>query len=312
MTEFEAGVFGATRTLTLPALLAPGDRFADFVVRRRLGRGGSSEVYLVDDPDGRAVALKILGLESVRTELAQERFRHEFDIARNLRHPNIVAMFSHGSEEGRLWMTMQYVNGSAASTLVPGQHEIPDLARLLDVLRRIAAGLDYAHGENVLHGDVKPSNMLVGRDDPALVVLTDFGIARALDEPAPSHARRILGSIPYAAPEVLTAQQLYPSTDQYGLACSIVEFLTGRTPFPRSNKFAIAYAHRSTPPPQLSRRRSWIPRAVDTIVGTALAKDPLARYASCGELVKALTDALPDAQPTPPPRSIRRRLRRML
>ncbi|WP_338080069.1 serine/threonine-protein kinase [Antrihabitans stalactiti] len=289
-------------------LLAPGDRFAGFVVASLLGEGGSSLVYRADEPSaGREVALKVLKAEAMQSGPARERFRREFEIAHSLHHPNIVEMFANGAEAGSLWLTMKPVPGVAATKLVPTRRSEPDVATLLAMLEPIAACLDFAHAAGVVHRDVKPSNILVCVSDPAASVLTDFGIARRLDDPRQrGRYGYVLGSMPYIAPEVLKAESLYPSTDQYSLACSIVEFLTGRPPFPYSTRFAIADAHRSFPPPRLSARRKWIPRSVDAVVAKALAKDPFDRYETCTQLVDLLTD-LRDVVPAPP-RTLRRRL----
>lgn len=290
-------------------LLAPGDRFAGFVVGQLLGLGGSSVVYRAEDAAAhRQIALKILKIEASLSDQARARFQREFDIAHSLHHPNIIEVYAHGEEADFPWLSMQYVNGVAATSLVPTRRTQPDIAKVLALLTPIAACLDYAHSAGVVHRDVKPSNILVCHDDPASSVLTDFGIARRLDDPRkPGRYGYVLGSMPYIAPEVLTAQTLHASTDQYSLACAIVEFLTGRAPFPYSTRFAIADAHRSSPPPRLSARRRWIPRSVDAVLAKALSKDPCDRYETCTQLVDLLATDLRDVVPSPP-RTLRRRL----
>ena len=283
-------------------LLDPGVRFAGYAVVGLLGRGGSSEVYLVDDGIRADTTLKVLVGEAVRSRHACARLAREFDIARGLRHPNIVTMRRTGVEGKWPWLSMQYVIGYPASRLAPAPSAQPDVPLALTVLGCIASALDYVHSAGVVHRDVKPSNILVAEEDPPASVLTDFGIARYLDDQRPAgRDGRVVGSIPYVAPEALLGQKVGAAADQYGLACSIVEILTGKTPFPLATQFAIAYAHRETKPPQLSARRRWIPRRVDTVIARGMAKNPRDRYPSCAELVDAVSAALADARPDPPP-----------
>ncbi|MFD8248901.1 serine/threonine-protein kinase [Nocardia sp. NPDC059691] len=282
-------------------LLEPGDQFAGFVVRAPLGHGGSSHVYLAEDPEwSRPVSLKILGPEDSRSPEARARFVHEFDILSALRHPDIVRMYTHGETDGRLWSAHEYVAGATGSTLVRSPHRYPDLRRVLHVLTHVAAGLDFAHANGVVHLDVKPANVLVGTDE-STVKISDFDSARWLDRPEPPLATNgfVVVSVPYAAPELLRAETVSPATDQYALACSAVELLTGHTPFSRENLMATAEAQLREPPPALSAQHRWIPPEVDAILHRALAKAPGDRYDSCAELVRLLTEALRDVDPRP-------------
>ncbi|OQS16280.1 hypothetical protein B0T36_05810 [Nocardia donostiensis] len=282
--------------------LEPGEQFAGFIVRSRLGHGGSSEVYLAEDPQRpQLVALKILGPGDSRSPALRARFLHEFDILSALLHPNIVRMYQHGETDGRLWSAREYVAGATGASLVrvPQQHS--ELQRVLHVLTQIAAGLDFAHTNGVIHLDVKPANVLVGAGEPAAVKISDFDQARWLHRPEPPLATNgfVVVSVPYAAPELLQAATVSPATDQYALACSTVELLTGRPPFPRPNRMATARAQLHDPPPKISERRHWIPPEVDEILHRSLAKAPEDRYDSCTEPVRRLTEALHDIDPRP-------------
>ncbi|QIS11631.1 serine/threonine-protein kinase [Nocardia arthritidis] len=268
------------------------------------GEGGSSEVYLADDPvRGRPVALKILNRDAAVSAAARSRFRNEYAVAALLRHPNVITVFDHGQLDGRPWLTYEYVPGGTAVALVPDRHAEMDPVRVLPLLAGIAAGLDYVHGREVVHLDVKPANMLVGAHNSG--VLTDFGIARRSADRR--HDGRVMfGSIPYAAPEVLRGGPPGPAADQYSLACAIVEFLTGHPPFPLPDRLAVMEAQLRRTPPDVSGRRPWIPHAVDSILAKCLAKEPGARYNSCSEPVRLITRALRDIEP-PAPRSRWRR-----
>ncbi|MCX4091029.1 serine/threonine-protein kinase [Nocardia sp. alder85J] len=280
-------------------LVQPGDRFGGFVVRALLGAGGSGEVYLAEEvARGRVVSLKVLGAEESGSAAGRARFLHEFEIAAGLDHPDIVRVWGHGEVAGRLWLAAEYVEGVAASALAPALHDSRDLAVVLKVLADIADALDYLHGRGVLHLDVKPANMLVHQTDPASVKLTDFGSARRFDEPSGVRDGFVVASVPYAAPELLRGGRLGPATDQYALACSAVELLSGRPPFPGSSRYAIARAQVSAEPPDVSRRQHWIPHAVASILDKSLAKDSRARYGSCAEPIRLIGHALRDIDPS--------------
>ncbi|WP_346425986.1 serine/threonine-protein kinase [Williamsia sp. 1135] len=292
-------------------ILVPGTRVAGVTVRAHLGSGGTSEVYKVHNPvDDRIEALKVLDTEFTAVDVARTRFEREFELARTLEHPHIVAMYRSGEMAGEvlgpkqvrsaLWMTMQYVEGTTAAVLIPTPHGQARMPLVLEVLTQIAEALDFAHRMDVLHRDVKPSNILIGHETEISAVLTDFGIARFLDDTRPvAQNGRIVGSIPYAAPEMLQGQQLSTATDVYSLACTVVELVTGRPPFPYPTTFGIVHAHIAGVPPKVSDRRRWLPLALDSILGKALAKNPAERYQSCSELIDLIKNVLRDV-PVPP------------
>ncbi|RJO73664.1 serine/threonine protein kinase [Nocardia panacis] len=273
-------------------VLRIGDRFGDYSVRALLGVGGSAEVYLAEDAvREELVALKVAvaGDDEVR-----RRFRNEIVIAGGLRHPNIAPIYGHGEWEAMLWLAYPYFPGGCAGELVARPSGGIEIARVLRVLAGVADALDYLHGLELVHLDVKPTNMLVGEGDSG--VLTDFGIARGWTGPR-SRAPVGVGSLPYAAPEVLAGAAPTPAADQYSLACSAIEFLTGHPPFPLPSRRAVLTAHLRSAPPDVSWRRPWIPHAVDSILAKSLAKRPEARYASCAEPIRLITRALRDADP---------------
>jgi serine/threonine-protein kinase len=281
----------------VPVLLRSGDRLARYIVRRPLGHGGSSDVYLVEDAEsGEPLALKVLHAVEGDAVAGRARFRDEFEIAGKLDHPNIARVSAHGECGDVLWLIEEYFDGGSAVAFVPGRRATPDLSVVLPVLTQIAGGLDYAHARDVVHLDVKPSNMLVRTGDPMTVALADFGAAHRLGEPR-SPGAVVVGSIPYVAPEELRGEQIYAATDQYSLACSVVELLTGHPPFRRRSQFAVAEAHLVAGPPPISPHHRWIPHAVDSILAKMLAKDPRERYNSCAEPIELIAHALRDIDP---------------
>ncbi|WNG81621.1 serine/threonine-protein kinase [Mycobacterium sp. ITM-2016-00316] len=283
-------------------MLEPGDVISDYTIDALLGSGASADVYRVHHTGSTdAVALKVLHTDPAGHPRTRERFAREFTIAAMLDHPHIVAMYEQGDSPA-LWMTMQYIDGPESSVLIPKTGQEPDIAAILRASGQIADAVDYAHSMDVLHRDIKPANILldIGHEN---AFLNDFGIAQLIDDVSPlARNGRVRGSIAYAAPELLQGQQLTPATDLYGLACTMVEWITALPPYPRSTPFAITYAHLHDPTPALSRRRRWLPSGIDSIFAKALAKDPAARYVSCTELVDIVSRLLRGV-PVPPARS---------
>lgn len=265
-------------------MLRPGDQFAGYIIDRTLGRGGNAMVYLAHRQSEPAVALKILTDEH-RDPAALERLRREFDIASRLHHRHIAAMLDHGPA----WLTMQYVDGGNVAALT-------SVADKLSALAQVADALDYAHDQGVIHCDVKPSNILSDKDFARSgAVLIDFGVAHVPGDPAPPVAARpshVQASLPYAAPELLTGNAPSPATDEYELACTAVELITGAPPFTAATPTGLVERHLHHPPPRVSHQIDWVPRAFDSILAKAMAKRPEVRYPTCTEFVRLITRAL--------------------
>ncbi|MEE3852949.1 serine/threonine-protein kinase [Gordonia sp. LSe1-13] len=296
-------------------VFAAGDVVADHTIDAFLGSGSSAEVYRVHTASHpEPLALKVLHTRSSDQQRIRERFEREFSIASLLDHPNIVHMHARGEldidelgVDNRtpatvLWMTMEYVAGMSANELVGPHPTQAEVAATVEIGRQIADALDYAHSCEVLHRDVKPANIIVSTaSTPTRAVLTDFGIAQLLDDARPlARNGRVQGSIAYAAPELLTASRISPATDQYALAASLFELLTGEPPFPRATAFAITYAHLHDPIPRLTKTQPWLPSALNSVFAKALAKNPADRYPTCAEFTDIVRRALLDV-PVPTP-----------
>lgn len=262
-------------------VVSPGDRITGYAVEEVLGRGGWAVVYRARDTTDRAVALKVLN-EQHRRPAQLARLHREFEFARRLDNPNIVTVYDAGPN----WLAMELVDG-------PPLNRLPELTDRLTVLTQIAAALDYAHRCGIVHGDVKPSNILVAQDISQLRgVLIDFGVAHAVAEDVGRRPSHIEASLPYSAPELLSGHAPSAATDEYALACTTVEILTGSPPFTAHTAMGLMDEHLHRPPPRISRRISWVPHAVDSILAKAMAKSPDSRYNSCSEFMRLIVRAL--------------------
>ena len=264
-------------------------------LRRLLAQGGMAEVWeAVDEILGRPVAVKILHSHLADDESFRERFRREAIAAARLAHPNVVATFDTGTDEGVTFIVMELVEGS---TLRQVLNQTGPMApeRIVHVGAQVADALHYAHRAGVVHRDVKPANILLCPD--GRVKVADFGIAKAVEEsepdrPTPSEALTgtgsIIGTAQYLAPEQVDGRAVDGRTDVYALGVVLYEMVCGRPPFTGETDMAVALKHITTNPPAPGAVRAGVPRALEEIVLRAMAKRPDDRYQSADELRTAL------------------------
>jgi serine/threonine protein kinase len=280
-----------------------GEVFAGYVIQRLLGTGGMGEVYLAQHPRlPRQDALKILSSASAADDEFRARFNREAELAATLWHPHIVRVLDRGEFNGRLWISMDYVDGTDAGRLIRERYSggMPE-QDVVDIVTAMADALDFGHEHRLLHRDVKPENILVTASDSQRrrVLLTDFGIARRIDDVSNlTKADVALGTINYVAPEQLVGKPLDGRADQYALAATTFHLLTGAPPFQDSNPAVVISNHLSTPPPRLSERRPDLAH-LDAVLARALAKDPDARYPNCLDFSRALAQPAPHRHAPP-------------
>ncbi|NLF13428.1 MAG: ABC transporter substrate-binding protein [Anaerolineaceae bacterium] len=275
-----------------------GRRLGKYEIRAEVGRGGMGTVYLAHDPLlQRRVALKVLAPHLAGEPDLIERFLREARAAARLKHPNIVTIYDVGQEGSTYYFVMEYVDGpSLARALAQRGPMSPGGA--LRLLRPLASALDYAHGQELVHRDVKPGNILLDpRGEPAL---GDFGIARAAQDSRLTTTGTLVGTPEYMSPEQARGDEVDHRTDLYSLAIVAYEMLGGRSPFAGTTPHGVLYRQVHEAPPPLRQPRpgdpAW-PAAVDGVLQKALAKEPGQRYETAGAFVEALARALGAAQP---------------
>jgi hypothetical protein len=284
----------------------PGDgvaetMFGPYRLDQLLGSGGMGEVYRAYDTEQeRTVALKLLPARLAEDEEYRKRFRREAYIAARLADPHVVPLHRHGEIGGRLFLDMRLVDGDDLGTILERDGAL-EPGRAIGIVEQLASALDAAHEAELVHRDVKPSNVLVARrrgpGGVEFAYLADFGIARALTTRTSSRitaSGATIGTLDYMAPERFAGGEVDGRADVYSLGCLLYECLTGRRPFVRSDVAALIHAHLSLPPPRPSLTVG-VPSTLDVVIARAMAKQPAARFPMAGALAAAGRRALEDA-----------------
>jgi eukaryotic-like serine/threonine-protein kinase len=259
---------------------------------RQLDKGGMSDVYLAKRvTDGMLVAIKVLRPEFTRT-MGRDMFHREIALLKNLKHPNILPLLESGEQRERLCFISPYAEGgSLAARFDDGR--FVDLDGAIEIARPLAAALDYAHAQNVVHRDIKPGNVLFMEEQ---VVLCDFGVARAIIRSGGerlSSSGLLVGTPHYMSPEQASGvSKIDGRSDVYALACVVYEMLMGEPVFDGPSAAAVLRKHRAARPPSLRVVKPELPEYVESAVHAALEKQPKDRPATAGQFVELLEGQL--------------------
>src|SRR4051812_40222353 len=265
-------------------------------VLERIGRGGMASVLLAEDERlGRRVAVKRLHAES--PEDTARRFRREARLGASLNHPNLVSVYDIVSDEEGVLIVMEYVEGETLRDAL-GRGPLP-AKRAIEVLRGLASGLDHAHAEGIVHRDVKPANVLLGRRSGE-VKLADLGIATAVESTRITKSGTVMGTASYMAPEQLEGHRAGPEADVYSLAVVAWEALSGKRAYDGRTPIEIATRKASEPPPALTEAWRDAPPAAAAVLQRAMGADPASRPRSATALVDELEQALAPASAARP------------
>jgi hypothetical protein len=253
----------------------------------KIGEGGLAEVYRAQDVAlGRLVAVKALRREYVVDPAFLVRFHREAQSAAGLTHPNIVAVHDFGQDLGRPYIVMEYVPGRDLRTILQQAGPL-SINQAVDIAVQVCAAVGYAHRAGLVHGDMKPGNILITPDGQAEVV--DFGLARALGESAMDDEGELVWGTPaYFAPEQAAGDRVLPATDVYAIGVIMYEMLTGRLPFSGSDT-EIARKHLYEAPTPVDQINPRIPGRLARIIDTAMSKQPDERFRTADEMRQALS-----------------------
>ena len=272
-------------------------------VVRRIADGGMATVYLaVDERLDRDIALKVMRQHLVHDESFVTRFRREARSAASLSHPNVVAVFDQGEDDGNIFLAMEYVPGQTLREVMQAEGPLSPRAAL-DILEPVLLALAEAHHNGLIHRDVKPENVII--NDNGTVKVADFGLARAVSSQTVTSTQGVLlGTVAYLSPEQVERGIADARSDVYAAGLMLFEMLTGTKAFTGETPIHVAYQHVHGGVPTPSSRVAGLPPALDDLVAVATARDPDERPADAGEfldLVRRTRASLPsgalDARP---------------
>ena len=261
-----------------------------------LGQGAMGVVYKAKDPlIDRVVAIKTinLGLALDEKEEYEGRFYQEAKAAGRLNHPNIVTIYDVGKSADVAYIAMEFLQGRELRDIMNDGGLLP-VDQVLDIVAQVALGLAYAHEHEIVHRDVKPSNIMVVRDGH--VKITDFGIARMASSAVRTQTGMVLGSPKYMSPEQVMGKNIDQRSDIFSLGVMLYEMLTGQAPFNGDNVNAIMYQTLNAAPPLPNSLNSTVPEMLNFIVAKALAKSVDDRYQNAKDFavdLRACRDTLP-------------------
>ena len=274
-------------------VLKPGEMFAArYIIERPIGSGGMGMVYLAEDRElGERVAIKTLRPELLSAdETAMDRFRNEIKLARHISHRNIVRTHDFGSADGVFFVTMEFVEGTTLRAVLDSRLQLGAEATLA-IARQLADALECAHGEGIIHRDIKPQNLLI--DAAGTLKIMDFGVARLAERTsALTQAGMVVGTPTYMAPEQLLAESVDARSDLYSMGVVLYECLTGRPPFEAKSPISLIakVLNEDARPPDVVKPD--VPHAVSALIMQLLAKDAAQRPQSAGALREMLATIL--------------------
>jgi serine/threonine protein kinase len=258
-------------------VLAPGSTFAGYEVESVVGAGGIGILYRARQVRlDRPVALKLVQPDVARDPVIRERLRREARMVAALDHPNVVPLYEAGEEDGTVFIATRWVDGTELGTLIQDQGPL-EPGRAARTAAQIAAALQVAHEKELVHRDVKPSNVILTFEDH--VYLTDFGLAKRAGTAAGlTGVDQMLGTVDYVAPEQIEGSEPDARGDVYSLGCVLFEMLAGEPPFAaQKGGMAKMWAQVNAEVPSIRERRPDVYPALEDVVRRAMAKAPDAR-----------------------------------
>ena len=280
-----------------------------YSIRGFIGRGGMGALYLAWDPKlERDVALKVLR-EGVDSEEMLLRFTREARSAARLRHPHIVTIFDVGEQDDKPYIAMEYVTGQTLAEIIKASEPL-SVARKIELLEELCAGLGYAHRQGIVHRDIKPANLML--DSEGLLKILDFGIAR-VSESMMTQTGVLIGTLNYMSPEQVAGSTVDPRSDIFAVGAVAYELFTYRMAFPGNLQTGILHRILHTEPEPLQSLCPWLDRDVVRIIEKALGKQPEARYQDLktmrADLVRArqnLAEQVAGSTAIPPPDPVKK------
>jgi len=261
-----------------------------FRLEEKIGSGGMSTVYRAYDPTlERWVAIKVMHRDISEDPDSLERFRREARAVARLSHPHVVTVIDFGEDDGTPYIVLEYVEGETLKERIKRMGRLP-VAEAVAYAIEVGRALGSAHSERLVHRDVKPQNVLIDLQGRGKV--TDFGIARSLEDGGLTAPGRVLGTTDYVSPEQALGKEVTEQSDVYSLGVVLYEMLTGEVPFKAESQVGVAMQHVREPLPDVQRRRPEVSASLAAVLEHSTAKETANRYASVEEMVHDLEEVL--------------------
>lgn len=281
--------FDTTRTLVMPQQSVSRPTLGRYEIEREIGRGAMGVVYLGKDPRiARTVAIKTLSYQAFdASELGdlKSRFFREAEAAGRLSHPAIVTVYDVGEEADLAFIAMDYAQGRPLSDFCRPDRLLP-LSTALTIVARVADALDYAHGQRVIHRDIKPGNIIYNPDNGELKI-TDFGIAKIADD-SRTRTGSVMGSPLYMSPEQLKGHKVTGASDTYSLGVTLYKLVSGQTPYQGETLAALTYQILNKRPRSVREFNKDLPNGVVRLINKAIQREPDKRFANAAVMAEAL------------------------
>ena len=274
-------------------MVTKGQKINDrYEIIKSIGEGGMANVYLAYDTIlDRNVAIKVLRGDLANDEKFVRRFQREALSASSLSHPNIVAMYDVGEDNGLYYIVMEYVEGKTLKQLLKKRGSLT-LSEAIDIMLQLTDGMAHAHDSYIVHRDLKPQNIMI--QDDGQIKITDFGIAMALNSTQLTQTNSVMGSVHYLPPEQAAGKGTTIKSDIYSMGIIFYELLTGELPFKGDSAVEIALKQMKEPLPDVHKLNNDIPQSIENIILKSTAKNPKNRYDDAKSMHNDLLTALND------------------
>lgn len=274
-------------------MVTKGQKINDrYEIIKSIGEGGMANVYLAYDTIlDRNVAIKVLRGDLANDEKFVRRFQREALSASSLSHPNIVAMYDVGEDDGLYYIVMEYVEGKTLKQLLKKRGSLT-LSEAIDIMLQLTDGMAHAHDSYIVHRDLKPQNIMI--EDDGQIKITDFGIAMALNSTQLTQTNSVMGSVHYLPPEQAAGKGTTIKSDIYSMGIIFYELLTGELPFKGDSAVEIALKQMKEPLPDVHKLNNDIPQSIENIILKSTAKNPKNRYDDAKSMHNDLLTALND------------------
>ncbi len=265
-----------------------GRKLGDFLVKTEISKGGMGTLYYaIDTMLNREVALKVIHSRLARDKNFVKKFRNEAMTQAQMNHPNIITLYCFSKIENYNLIAMEYIKGTSMLELLEKKKRLP-LETAVHLLKQILRGLNYAHNRHIIHGDIKPGNIMI--TDENKIKINDFGNAKILGDIENKEDALPMGTPSYASPEHILGKGLDSRSDLYSLGITFYEMVTGKLPFhsESNSSIEIEKAHLNTYPPKPSIHNPKITKEIEEFILKSIQKKPELRFQSAIEMLEVL------------------------